>query len=358
MSKRQLLAWHRRIGLVCALFLVLQGLTGAVLAWRAPMERLLAPELRLTPSPRPALLLERQIELARTAAPGAVLLRATWPEDDSTAPRFLFDADGHFFMLALDPRSGVVLREGGLARWPVEFALRLHANLMAGSIGHFLVGLDGAALAILVALGWRLWWPGRKRLRKGLTIVHGAGTEPFLRSLHRSAGSIGAFFLLCAGVTGTVLCWLPQAQPRFRSENVFTPQGTLDMALQSWSLRHNNATPARFTFEPGKLEPTQIYWNSSVSVFPLRTTLRKGLHGLRISERPSAPGIAEFQLVVVGLHSGRVIEPLGRLIALMIAFLLMGLSGTGTWIWLRFRRQRRKHHSEHHRRNLPPDAES
>jgi uncharacterized iron-regulated membrane protein len=340
MSKRQLLAWHRRIGLVCALFLVLQGLTGAVLAWRAPMERLLAPELRLTPSPRPALLLERQIELARTAAPGAVLLRATWPEDDSTAPRFLFDADGHFFMLALDSRSGVVLRKGGLARWPVEFALRLHANLIAGSIGHFLVGLDGAALAILVALGWRLWWPGRKRLHNGLTIVHGAGTERFLRSLHRSAGSIGAFLLLCAGVTGTVLCWLPQVQPRFDSEDTLAPEATLDMALKSWSSRHDHARPARFIFERDAPEPVRIDWSNPGTAFPIQTTLRK-----RTSRRQHLCPTIQFphrgvSAGVARLHSGRIIEPLGRLVALAIASLLVGLSGTGTWIWWRYSRSR------------------
>jgi len=340
MSKRQLLAWHRRIGLVCALFLVLQGLTGAVLAWRAPMERLLAPELRLTPSPRPALLLERQIELARTAAPGAVLLRATWPEDDSTAPRFLFDADGHFFMLALDSRSGVVLRKGGLARWPVEFALRLHANLIAGSIGHFLVGLDGAALAILVALGWRLWWPGRKRLHKGLTIVHGAGTERFLRSLHRSAGSIGAFLLLCASVTGTVLCWLPQVQPRFNSEDTLAPEATLDMALKSWSSRHDHARPARFIFERDAPEPVRIDWSNPGTAFPIQTTLRKEPLGVSISAQPSSSRIAGFRQVLLGLHSGRIIEPLGRLVALAIASLLVGLSGTGAWIWWRYSRSR------------------
>lgn len=340
MSKRQLLAWHRRIGLVCALFLVLQGLTGAVVALRAPMERLLAPELLLTPSPRPALVLERQIELARTAAPGAVLLRATWPEDDSTAPRFLFDADGHFFMLALDPRSGVVLREGGLARWPVEFALRLHANLMAGSIGHFLVGLDGIALAILVVLGWRLWWPGRKRLRRGLKIAHGAGTESFLRSLHRTAGGTGAFLLLGAGVTGAVLCWLPQVRPCFNSEHPLTHETTLEMALRSWSSRHNHARPARFIFERDTQEPVRIEWDSPVSALPTQTTLRKDSLGFSVSAPPSSPSVAEYQRMVLGLHSGRIIGPLGRLVALAIAFLLIGLSGTGAWIWWRYSRPR------------------
>ncbi|SER26383.1 PepSY-associated TM helix domain-containing protein [Sphingobium sp. YR768] len=358
MSKRELLAWHRRIGIACALFLMLQGLTGAALAWRGPLERVLAPELRLTPSSKRNLPVERQITLARAAQPNAVLLRATYADDDLSPPRFLFDANGRFFMLALDPRSGIVLREGGLARWPIECAVRLHANLMSGSVGHILVGLDGAALVLLVVLGWQLWWPGKKRLRNGLKIVRGAGAERFLRSVHRTAGGIGAVLLLCAGLSGATLSWLPHVQPHFGSENVFTPRGTLDMALKSWSLRHNHATPARFTFEPGEQEPAQIHWNSSVSALPLRTTLRRGPHGLRISETSSTPGMAEFQLVVLGLHSGRVIEPLGRLIALTTAFLLMGLSGTGTWIWWRFDRQRRKHPSEHHRRNLPSNTGS
>ena len=340
MSKRQLLEWHRRLGLACALFLVLQGLSGAALAWRGPLERLIAPELRLTPSPRPALHFERQIALARTAVPDGDLLRATWPEDDSTAPRFLFDADGHFFMLALDPRSGVVLREGGLARWPVEFALRLHANLMAGSIGHFLVGLDGIALAILVVLGWRLWWPGRKRLRKDLTIVYGAGTERYLRSLHRSAGCIGAFLLLCAGVTGTVLCWLPQVQPRFNSEDTLAPEATLDMALKSWSSRHDHARPARFIFERDAPEPVRIDWSNPGIAFPTQTPLRKGPLGVSISAQSSSSRIAEYQQALLVLHSGRIIEPLGRLVALAITSLLIGLSGTGAWIWWRYSRTR------------------
>ena len=165
---RKLVVWlHRWVGLAMAVFLVIEGLTGAMLAFRGPLTRVFDPALfAAPPSPgAPPLDLATLIERAERLEPRA---RFQWflPLDvdgvalvgmvprDTHGPRLPgFDAD--FGYLALDPWTGTLIRRvsGGLYSHGVlanvmPFVYDLHKTLA--------VGEAGAWVLALVALLWTL----------------------------------------------------------------------------------------------------------------------------------------------------------------------------------------------------------
>lgn len=335
-SKRQLLVWHRRIGLVFAFFLVLQAITGSVLVLQAPLEDLLAPELQLTRSAHPLLPIERQIAMARAARPDDILVRAIYPERTEEAPRFLFQhqiarTGGNFFMLALDPRTGAVLREGGFRQWPIEFVRRLHATLLGGPAGQVVLGLEGVVLVALVVLGWRLWWPGRQRLQAGFGIARGGGVERLLRSLHRAGGAGAALLILPTAITGMAMCWLPHARPSFETARRAPHEPSLKSALETWSRTHPGAHPARLLFTSGLQAPFQVDWRGHSNLLLDASRVDVSAKGYVLA--PEAPNLAMSVLsrAIISFHSGRALGPVGTLLTLAAASFVTFLSASGIW---------------------------
>lgn len=341
MSKRALLTWHRRLGLCCALFLAIQGVSGAALALRQPLEWLIAPELRLRPEQRPILSIGRQIAAARAAVPGGTLRRATYDDDVDAAPRFLFTQgeSGAVFIVAIDPGSGTVLREGGVAHWPVEWLLRLHANLMGGRLGQLLVGLDGAALTMLIVFGLRLWWPGWKRLRKSFALTHSAGAERLMRSLHRSMGAVGALLLLCTALTGTVLCWLPYEQAGLGAGAIGLRAPSIDAALAGWMARSPDLRISRIDFLTADGASIRVNWISSRAggASTLLTSKETGVSLMPLTSTTLFSRVFNGALTV---HSGRILGPVGTLAVSLSAALLILMCTTGVYIWYRAKLQK------------------
>lgn len=153
---------HRWAGLGMTLFLVVVGLTGALLAFRTDLERVINPQLFAKPMPGEmpldlATLAERAEALAPRAKVGyfwverdqAVL--SCYPRNDPiTGKRYQLDFD-HLF---LNPYTGEELgrrREGDLRQGRVNimpFVYDLHATLTLGNTGGWILGI--------VALVWTL----------------------------------------------------------------------------------------------------------------------------------------------------------------------------------------------------------
>ena len=165
---RKLVVWlHRWVGLAMALFLVIEGVTGAMLAFRGPLTRVFDPALfAAPPSPgaRPldlATLIERAEQLEPRARfqwflpldVDGVALVGMVPRDPHAARLPDFDAD--FGYLALDPWTGAPMRRlsGGLYTHGVlpnvmPLVYDLHKTLA--------VGEAGAWVLAVVALLWTL----------------------------------------------------------------------------------------------------------------------------------------------------------------------------------------------------------
>ena len=151
---------HRWTGLGMTVFLVVVGLTGALLAFRTDLERLINPQLFATAKPGQAPLnLATLAERAEALAPHAKVgyfsveqdqaLMAMVPKNDpATRKPYLLDFD-HIF---LNPYTGEELgrrKDGELRQGRINvlpFIYDLHSTLVMGSTGGLILGI--------VALVW------------------------------------------------------------------------------------------------------------------------------------------------------------------------------------------------------------
>jgi len=138
---------HRYIGLATALFLVLLGLTGSVLAWREPLSAWLAPELHHSPARGAVLSLEQLAQHAHVADPAAQVILYPLSLQSGDGVAVLVRADG-YDTLWLDPVSGSELgRTNSVSPWPttrtlVDWLYHLHRQLaMPGRWGVWILGI-------------------------------------------------------------------------------------------------------------------------------------------------------------------------------------------------------------------------
>ena len=205
-ERKTWLKWHRRVGAFFALLLAIQGLSGVLLVFRAELEPRLTPALFVPPS-RKHVPLQTLYEAVTQAHPDARVARAEFSPDANFAAVFRLKESGGDRLVAVDPASGEIVRDAKAVRWPLEWVFTLHQTLFAGPIGETLVGIDGIALLFIALAGPIAWWPGRKRLRQGLTVRWAVRPDLRWRMLHRSAGALLAVVILTSAVTGIGMVW-------------------------------------------------------------------------------------------------------------------------------------------------------
>jgi uncharacterized iron-regulated membrane protein len=157
---RKFFVWlHRWVGLLMALFLIIVGLTGSILAFKVDLERLLTPELfAAKPYPEAKQLdLATLADMAEKAEPRIRVGYFSISEDrvdvmvgPRTDPATGKPFDVGFHEMFMDPWTGRELghgREGFYAK-VIPLIYDLHTNLALG-------GLGGWALGI-VALAWTI----------------------------------------------------------------------------------------------------------------------------------------------------------------------------------------------------------
>lgn len=197
---RRWLVWgHRVAGLFMAGFLVVAGLTGALLAWYQEFDAALNPQLLRVEPPVPGapmlapLVLRERVQASYPAAlasfvpldtaPGhaAVFFLRTRPDPAGGRPTPL--AQDQVF---IDPYTGAVLGDRLWGAWGegwrhvMPFVYRLHSDLALGGFGHHLFGIVALLWTLDCFVGAWLTLPARRRAAAAST-----GTAP---PAHRSPG--------------------------------------------------------------------------------------------------------------------------------------------------------------------------
>ncbi len=181
--RRGLLIAHRCVGLVLAGFLLVAGLTGAMLAWNDELEALISPQLFLArPGPGadvrsaaidPLLLRERVLQhhphaqaafQPLRADPGRTLMFFLTPRVDPATGRPFALASNHVFA---NPYTGLVqgernandLWQGATSLMP--FVYRLHHTLELGRVGSLAFGIVAVLWTLDCFVGILLTLPAR-----------------------------------------------------------------------------------------------------------------------------------------------------------------------------------------------------
>jgi len=205
---RPWLVWlHRWTGLVLAGFLLLEGITGSVLAFRRPLEALVAPELYAEPhGAHPPLRLAELAARAETLAPETRVgyfwvddrqaVFSMLPRSNSAAAPVAIPSFNHLF---LDPWTGRELgrrRDGDPSEGRINvmpFIYRLHMDLALGAAGVWILGVVSLAWTLDSVTGLYLTFPVSasgflKRWRPAWLVKRPASVIRTNFDLHRAGG--------------------------------------------------------------------------------------------------------------------------------------------------------------------------
>jgi uncharacterized iron-regulated membrane protein len=199
---------HRWVGLLMAVFLVIVGLTGSLLAFNNELEHLFAPQLFAKPHPGVAPLdLATLAERAASLVPHARVAGVSLRESDQAQIGFRSEKDPAtrrpydlgFTQFYVDPWTGAELghrtradlSEGLINFMPVIY--KLHDSLMLGMLGSTILGVVavtwtidcfvGVYLTLPISLSgfWRKW-------KSAWFVKRGAGFYRLNFDLHRASG--------------------------------------------------------------------------------------------------------------------------------------------------------------------------
>ncbi len=205
--RRTIFQIHLWCGIAVGLFTVISGVTGSALVYRQGLDTWLTPKLLQTMSGRSSVSVDGVIKYISQSNPGWTIkevdLKPTgtsWLmrlEQDHKADRLLY----------IEPSTGRLLGERGPRQGLINWIADLHINLLSGSIGRLINGLFGTALLILCVSGVLLWWPGRKRVRRSVSVQWRARWKRLNWDLHTVGGFWISVPLAVQAFTGVILCF-------------------------------------------------------------------------------------------------------------------------------------------------------
>jgi uncharacterized iron-regulated membrane protein len=186
---------HRIGGLVAGLFLLILGVSGAVMAFSGEIDSLLHPSLfRVVPQGQPLPLGQLASSAASVLDPGEFIENCLFSTRADASYSFLVFG-GHYRIprqIFVDQYKGRVLGSLSVARF-TTIMKELHS--IAG-----VLGCSSAILVFLVLSGLYLWWP-RKRIKIGLS----GNVQRLSFDLHNAIGLFSSLFLLLFATNGTYM---------------------------------------------------------------------------------------------------------------------------------------------------------
>lgn len=373
---------HRYAGLIMALFLIIAGVTGSIMAFEDEIDAWLNPHLHTVHSRGPALpvaelakRIEQQEPRAQVTyipivlAPGKsarVSVRAI--QNPATAERFKLD----FNQVFVDPVTGAILgkRQSGTARFDREhfipFVIKLHYSLfLPGSWGVWLFGAVALIWTLDCLIALYLTLPrGRPFLQKWKPAWQ-IKRKRFNFDLHRSSGLWTWLVLLILAVSSVSLnlsdevfepvvdFFSPLTPTPFETREVRAspPPPAIDydravaLARAAGKERGIGEPVGAIGYRPDRGFYSATFRNTDGRTDSGMRSLRVYLDdqsgaviGERGTSRDSAGDV--FAQLQYPLHSGRIAGVAGRAFICLMGIAITALSITGGVIWWRKRRSR------------------
>ena len=358
--RAKLLTPHRWLGLAFAILLFVQGCTGVVVAFRDELNQALH-HAALTVVPATAKVpVQALADRVRAAHPQLRLERIEYPEHVDAALVFRMQAadGGDLRFVAVNPHTGAITRDEPVSGWPVQWLYKVHQQLLAGDTGHIIVGISAIALLFFAITGLWMWWPGRRHLRRGLTVSFSNGAYRGFRDAHRVGGALAGSVLFMSACTGIVLVWFSSFQSfagmfgavaRKPSASVVERSGAsllpIDAVIERARERFGDAPIKSVRFPGLHGRVVSVYFVDVGNSRPRATNqiMLNGYSGetLHTYEAAKAPAANRTLDWVLPVHTGEFLGFPGRILLLLAAVALQALAITGLLQWWQ-RRQRRR----------------
>lgn len=358
-ARSVLVTSHRWVGLIFGILLFVQGVTGAVIAFRDELNRALFHDALVIQPLQEYLPLQALIETVRRAHPQLYVERIEYPEHRDGTLMFRVQAEpgAPQRYIAVDPYRGTITRDAATHGWPPHWLFWVHQQWLAGHTGETIIGIMGVALLFLALTAPFVWWPGRRNLTRGFTVSLSAGKYRGLRDLHRVGGIVVVLLLLTWASTGAVIVWKNEIQA------ALAPSGTtitrpapmvaeragasllpLDEVIAAARQRFGDAPIKNVRFPGGSGRVVAVFFKTPSTTRP-RASDQIWLDGytaapLGVYEAGNLPAGNVVIDWMLPIHSGEVFGIVGRVLFLLGALCMSGLAVTGIWQWFERRRMR------------------
>jgi uncharacterized iron-regulated membrane protein len=327
---------HLWVGLIAALFLALAGGTGAILAFREPIDIYLNRGMaKVKPAGQP-LPLNEIVRLVSAKYPGYKPMQLNLPEGpDRELDLMLVSDNDNVLALAVNPYTGEVLGDLDKANQFVDKVLRLHKALLLGG-GDAGSKLAGFALIALAISGLALWTK-----RKSLRASRSSSRLIFTLDLHSAIGIYAVAFLFLYAATGVYPRGIGMRRPpRFEEpQHADGPPLQAEELLAAAQKAVPGATPVWLDLQWQKRHGgTAVGFRYPYDVTPIGRTL---VHldpwsgkVLNVVSTQQMSGYRRFALIYdMGIHSGTILGTPTRVIACLSGLVLPVMTVTGPLIW-------------------------
>ncbi len=211
--RKSLTTLHLWVGLIASPFLIVLGVTGAIMVFEVQLNDMLNAKLtRVEPKGQPLSVVEMA---RRVAPPKSRLVLVQPPVDERHSYGLGFagrDLPPQASFLFVDQYTGRVLGAGGESNTLFEKIHSFHLRLLAGRNGATVVIAVGIALLFLSITGLILWWPGK------ILRFRWSSTGPRLvLDMHKTLGAYSWIFLMLFSLTAIVIHWDDKATRAFAS---------------------------------------------------------------------------------------------------------------------------------------------
>jgi uncharacterized iron-regulated membrane protein len=202
--------WHFYSGLFVAPFLLMLAVSGLFILWFTTI----APEygdMQNIQKGQKVLSVTEQAAAALKSYPNGKIGQYIAPRSETNPALFRVDLEAGNRIVALDPYTGSVVRDGPQAGTWNEFITDIHGTFLVGGdggIGDFLIEAAASLGIISVVTGLFLWWPRIDSIRNVLWPQFSAKGRAWWKSIHEVLGfwmSIFLVFFLISGLAWTTV---------------------------------------------------------------------------------------------------------------------------------------------------------
>ena len=338
MNNRKILKYHSFAGLIAGLFLVLMGLSGAILVFQHDIEDYQWKDYTEVQN-YTGLNIDRGIATIQTHYPGWDTRLMHFEENEALI--FNLRKPNQRLFVFVHPSSGKIIKEVDELTTFTRWLLKFHYSFQAGALGRILVFVIGIIFLFSLLTGIYLY---RKTILKTLTfrtpVLH-KSKRTFYSSLHRIVGTWALLFNLVLVVTGVFLAWTVAAAGLKTPVSPQTPEisASTEKTLKEIETKYQHFTPTYIRLPLTSEAPLVIYGNFDDDAFFYSEFYNKVTSDYTSGEITGVSRIQEADLVtkfsstLIPLHFGQYGGIWTKLL-----YCLTGLSGpflsiTGFLIW-------------------------
>jgi uncharacterized iron-regulated membrane protein len=364
-------AWlqvHKWIGLSLAFIIIPLSVSGALLVWDEPVDRVLNPG-RYRVSGAPALDPSAYASAAQSAvgannpisslrypdgASGPVVATATRASEGGGRPERT--------NVWLDPATGAVLDVASANAGAIRLLHRLHGSLLVPGWGRTIVGAVGVAMFFSCLTGIWLWWPLKGSLVRGLRWRRRNATSA---NLHHAMGFWVLLPLAMLSFTGAWISF-PQLFGRFETKPAAAPdrgraaramplvqtRTSVDAALAAALPLAASGRLATIGWPTDRAREWKVAFASQTGTAEVTVDDATG-----VATPPRAPRPETTARLMRRLHDGTGMGPVWQTLIFLGGIIPALLAVTGIMMWLRVRSARVRREARRKMAAMPLPAE-